>query len=591
MARQLTALVSLVLLLFCYKTEAAPGLEVPDWAKDAIWYQIFPERFRNGDFNNDPRAADIDSPALTHWKIKDWGSDWYELDSWERRLGGFYNAFSARRYGGDLQGVIEKLDYLKELGINAIYLNPVFRSPSLHKYDWSSLHHVDETLGPDPVGDRELLRIAGETENPSTWVWTSADRLLLKLIEEAHKRGIRVILDGVFNHSGRGFFAFQDLLANRSHSRFADWYQITRWDDSLPDGFDYQAWFGIPSLPQFRRDDRTLNSNYKKYVFDITHRWLSPNGDTQAGIDGWRLDVAYCLPHGFWQEWRKWVKSLKPDAYITGEVVEIAPTYLQGNEFDALMNYPFAYAVTEFFVDRRNRISTTEFVNRLESLRKAYPAEITSVMQNLMSSHDTPRLASIIRNPDLNYRNFGDFFQKSQVQNNSAYRIDRGREAERNIHKMVALFQMTYVGAPMIYYGDEVRMAGANDPDSRKPMLWTDLNYQDEIAHPLSGKTRPREQNTPDSNLLRYYQSVIILRNRHPALRRGEFKVLIADNDSGLLAFSRTSPGDDLIVVFNNSDQEQTAELRSKGGLKKRFAVQARSGCVIGSELPQLECH
>ncbi|MBN1897715.1 MAG: alpha amylase N-terminal ig-like domain-containing protein [Spirochaetes bacterium] len=536
---------------------------IPDWAKEAIWYQIFPERFYNGDKNNDPRMEDIHSGTIPGWEIKDWGSDWYGMDEWENKnYGNFYQSVLQRRYGGDLQGILNKLDYLQKLGVNAVYLNPVFRSPSLHKYDGSCFHHIEETFGPDPEGDRKLIQQAQETDDPATWVWTAADKLFLKLIKEMHSRGIKLIIDGVFNHSGRLFFAFQDILKNKQRSKYKDWYRITSWDDNVPDGFHYQGWFGHGSLPEFNRDEDDVHSGYKKYVFNITRRWMVPDGRVQDGVDGFRLDVAFCLPHGFWKNWRRLVKSINPDAYITAEVVEIAPEYLKGDEFDALMNYPFAYAVSEFFIDKKMKVTVSEFDKRLKEIGKAYPSDITYIMQNLMTSHDTARLATLIVNPDNRYRDFGGHFSRSKIESNPAYRIDRGGENELAIHKLIAVFQMTYVGAPMIYYGDEVGMTGANDPDCRKPMLWEELEYEDETMHPVKGYSRPRETNKVNKDLFNHYSRLIKIRKEHPALKKGAFKTILADDKNDVLAFLRTYRKEKILVIIN--DQDKTNDIKLK---------------------------
>lgn len=543
------------------------AVTVPQWAKDVVWYQIFPERFRNGDPNNDPKIEDLrEDHPIEGWKIKEWGSDWYEMDQWEKdNFKSVFQSIFSRRYGGDLQGIIDKLDYLEDLGITAIYLNPVFRAPSLHKYDGSSFHHIEETFGPDPEGDRILIEKANETEDPSTWVWTSADLLFLKLVKEAHKRKIRIIIDGVFNHSGRHFFAFQDIIKKGKDSRYTQWYAINRWDKRSPDGFYYTAWFGVHSLPEFKRDEKNLNPQYKQYIFDITRRWMAPKGHVEDGIDGWRLDVAFCIPHGFWKDWRKHVKSINPEAYLTAEVVEIDPSFLHGDEFDAMMNYPFAYSLVEFFIDRKKKITASEFDRRLKHLREAYPRDITMVMQNLTSSHDSSRLRTHIVNPDMRYRDWTGHFERSKLEKNSDYRIDRGEKEHQAVHKLIALFQMTYPGAPMIYYGDEIGMTGANDPDCRKPMIWDDIEYRDETVHPFKTRKRPVEKNTPDKDLYNHYKKMIKIRNENPALRRGDFISLLTDDKKDIYAFQRSYQDEKIIVVINNSGTKQQAEINLPG--------------------------
>jgi cyclomaltodextrinase / maltogenic alpha-amylase / neopullulanase len=556
-----------------------PIRDVPDWARDVVWYQIFPERFRNGDPANDPTLESINEGAIPGWRIKDWGSDWYALDTWEtEKYGSVFQSIFRRRYGGDLQGILDKLDYLESLGVTAIYLNPVFRSPSLHKYDGSSFHHIEETFGPDPEGDRRMIEAAHETEDPATWVWTSADRLFLKLVEEVHRRGMKIIIDGVFNHSGRTFFAFEDLRKNGRASRYTNWYSITRWDESLADGFEYKGWFGIHSLPEFRRDESGVDPSYQRYVYDITKRWMAPEGEVAKGVDGWRLDVAFCLPHPFWKEWRQHVKGINPEAYITGEVVEIAPDYLRGDEFDGLMNYPFAYAAVEFFVDRRNQIPPSVFDRRLAELRDAYPPEITRVMQNLYTSHDCSRLFSIIVNPDMNFRDFGGHFNKSKVENTPSYRIDRGGPGDLATHKQMVTFQMTYLGAPMIYYGNEVGMTGANDPDCRKPMIWDDIVYEDEAVHPHAGVERPREVNAANAELLEHYRKLIRIRNENVALRRGDYATILVDDARKLFGFSRALGRDLVMVILNNDAAAHDVELDVTGEFPREFEDLLLSG-------------
>jgi len=376
---------------------------VPGWAKSAVWYQIFPERFRNGDPDNDPtlesmRGAwphDLSEP----WQVHPWTSDWYELAPYERDNGkSFWFNVQRRRYGGDLEGVLGKLDYLEELGVNALYFNPVFKAPSSHKYDGETYHHIDPHLGPDPRGDLRL--IATETpDDPSTWVWTAADLLVLELIRELHNRGMRIIFDGVFNHMGLRSWPFRDVLAHQRDSRFSDWFAIESWRDRRRGTrFVYRGWAGVRELPELRQDEDGIVPGPRKYIFDATRRWMDPDndGDPSDGIDGWRLDVAFCISHAFWKSWRKWVRSINPEAYLTAEVVaepaELEP-YLRGDEFDAVMNYNFGFICDEYFFAREKRISTTAFDRTLRELREAFPRQVGYVMQNLFGSHDTARLA------------------------------------------------------------------------------------------------------------------------------------------------------------------------------------------------------
>ena len=237
MKKQNFIFVSIFWLLSCNFTFAAtPFKEPPAWAKHAVWYQIFVERFYNGDIFNDPlpefmTVADMNIVPPAGWKISSWTGDWFKRDSWMKNSDkSFSELLQYRRYGGDLKGVLEKLDYLQMLGINAIYLNPINDAPSLHKYDARNYHHVDVNFGPDPEGDLRI--ISGENPaDPTSWQWTSADKLFLQLIEEVHRRGMKIIVDYSWNHTGTLFWAWRDILKNQAASPFKNWYNITRFDD------------------------------------------------------------------------------------------------------------------------------------------------------------------------------------------------------------------------------------------------------------------------------------------------------------------------------------------------------------------------
>lgn len=549
---------------------------VPQWAKKAVWYQIFPERFRNGDPSNDPTVADIAGadPAEPPkaWNIHPWGSDWYALQDYEKANGQSHIAthLLRRRYGGDLQGVIDKLDYLSELGINAIYLNPIFDSPSLHKYDSASYHHVDPNFGPDPEGDRALMAKENPID-PSTWVWTKADELVLSLIEQAHKKGIRVIFDGVFNHMGINSFAFQDVMKNQQASPYKDWFTITSFDDpEAGTQFDYEGWFGVKSLPEFKEDENGLVDGPKDYVFAATQRWMNPKGKgTQYGVDGWRLDVAYCIAHGFWKDWRKLVKSINPDAYLTAEIVDspdkVKP-FLQGDEFDGEMNYNFAFTAAEFLFNPKGMaILPTEFDQKLAELRTLYPEGVAYVVQNLFGSHDSNRIGSHIKNRGIeNFRNWGTYFNTSQAVNNRNYDVSKPGKNDIELQKLFVLLQMTYVGAPMVYYGDEVGMWGSNDPDSRKPMLWSDIQFDSEVTNP-DGSKRRADTVEVNHSLMNYYSQLIHLRTSHPALTVGSYKTLLADDNANVFAYQRQHEGQTIWVVLNNAAKETVVSLPASG--------------------------
>ena len=551
---------------------------VPQWAKKVVWYQIFPERFRNGDARNDPTIKDIEG-AYPHdvtspWQIHPWTSDWYELQSYEKQNGkDIWFNLQRRRYGGDLQGIIDKLDYIQDLGVTAIYLNPIFEAPSLHKYDGATYHHVDPSFDPDPNGDRELI-INEIPEDPSTWVWTTADKLFLELVKQVHQRKMYIIIDGVFNHMGLNSWAFKDVVKNQQNSKYKDWFTIKSWDD-LKTGkkFDYEGWFGVRELPELREDENGIVDAPKKYIFDITKRWMDPNndGNPEDGIDGWRLDVAFCVKHPFWKDWRRHVKSINPEAYLTAEVIDSIPVikpYLDGNEFDAVMNYNFAFACADYFVSDKTRIKTIKFDKILKELREAFPGGVEYVQQNLFDSHDTNRLLSHIVNRDIgSFRDWAKYYGISKG-DNPKYDTRKPTEDEIRIAKLMIIFQMTYVGAPMVYYGDEIGMWGANDPDCRKPMVWADLKYENEIYSPDQTKKNKSDKVEPNNDLLVHYKNLIRIRNENPALQLGNFSTVLVDNKKELYAFSRNYKDEKIIVVINNNNKTQYAKIKIPANTK-----------------------
>lgn len=534
--------------------EWSSSRKVPDWARDAIWYQIFPERFRNGLAANDPQLSDISDHPVPGWAITPWGRDWYAPDQWAGEGRKSHHAMLFRRYGGDLLGIRDKLDYLQDLGVNALYLNPVFFARSLHKYDGASFHHIDPTFGPDREGDLRMLAESHETDDPATWCWTAADRYFLELVADVHSRGMHIIIDGVFNHTGREFFAFQDILKHGQASRYADWYLIQKWE---ADGtFQYKGWFGHQTLPEFNRTEDNLLPAIKNYLFNITRRWMDPvgNGDTTKGIDGWRLDVAFCVPHPFWQEWREQVKALNPEAYITAEIVGDAKDYLQGDEFDAVMNYMWLYPAADYFAPGEKPLLMNRFKQKLDTLRARYPAEVTDVLQNLLDSHDVGRIASMFENPNEPKSNWDDYFNVSRVKHNPRFRTTKPGTKAYDALKRLVIFQVTYPGAPMIYYGTEVGMWGANDPDDRQPMLWEDVDYEDEQHTPTGNVDMPNPK-TPDMALWAFFRRAFQLRHCCAALRRGSFE-WVSTHQPGLLAFTRSYEGQQVLICLNKRNRD-----------------------------------
>lgn len=549
----------------------------PDWSKEAIWYQIFPERFYNGDKSNDPKPIDLKGSwpyfVPEDWQIHPWTSDWYELKSWEKNTGmDFYRNAGLRRYGGDLQGIIDKLDYLKQLGVNAIYINPIFEAPSLHKYDASMYHHVDNNFGPDPEGDRKIW----EKENPAdpnTWQWTSADKLFLKLIEEAHARNIKIIIDGVFNHTGTTFWAFQDILKNQQNSPYKDWYVIKKWDDpQTPENeFDYQGWYGVKDLPEINEDENGLVEGPANHIHAIVKRWMDPNkdGNPEDGIDGWRLDVADMVNHKFWQKFRKWVKEINPDAYLVGEVwwkdwkndeMYNAAPWLR-KEFDAVMNYRFTRAIKNLIFSKKYFTGVEGFIDTMKTMMNQY-GENLYVMMNLLGSHDTERLASLVVNPDNLYDHSGNPGQNPQ------FDVRKPNNAERRKQKLAVAVQFTLPGAPHIYYGDEAGMWGGDDPDCRKPMLWKEFKYDIEKSHPF-GKPRKPDIVEFDDSLFNWYKKLAALRKEYKILSLGtvEFSKL---NKSQILIYKREYENKKIIVIGNINPHKIKIDLNDIKYLKEK---------------------
>jgi cyclomaltodextrinase len=605
------ALLAAVVCVGCARQPAAaPTLAVPSWAADAVWYQIFVERFRNGDPSNDPTAHDIEGFSSQRtpdgWQPTPWSQDWYRQEPWARATGeDFYGTVQFRRYGGDLQGVIDRLDYLQDLGVTALYLNPVNDAPSLHKYDARSYHHIDRNFGPDPRGDE--ARIAAEDPAaPATWVWTAADSLFLSLVREVHRRGMRIIVDYSWNHTGTNFWAWRDVLRNQRQSRFADWYEIDRFDDpATPDTneFAYRGWAGVPSLPEWKKVGRpagqtrgaiegNLVAGVRDHVFAVTRRWMDPNGDGDPadGVDGFRLDVAEVVPLGFWRDYRRFVRSINPEAYLVGEVwwetwpdklYDPAP-WLQGDVFDAVMNYRWYMPTRSFFTGTPPRLTAVRYVAHLDSLTAGIePAQLRAMM-NLTASHDTPRFGTSVYNP-------GRYKYRNTPREDPGYRIDRPDERTRRIQQMILVQQFTYVGAPHVWNGDEVGMWGADDPDERKPVVWADLSYDDETTHPL-GRPRHRDRVVPDTALFRVYRDLIALRKQHIRLFvDGTLTWLLVDDARGLLAYDRVLGDQGAIVAFNASDAPRRVSVAADGTYRVAFpaggVVTTASG-VLTAELP-----
>lgn len=562
-------------------TATTPENKAPEWTNSVIWYQIMVERFRNGDPNNDPVVKNMIDEKMNiippaGWKVTPWTQSWYKPDEWMKNSGKSLNdLFHYRRYGGDLQGVMDKIDYLVELGITAVYFNPLNDAPSLHKYDARNYHHIDVHFGPDPEGD--LALIAQEDLNdPSTWKWTSADKLFLDLLDKLHQKGIRVILDYSWNHTGTQFIAWNDVLKNQENSPYKDWFNIKNFDnpETHDNEFAYDGWMGNAYMPEVKKVDITtyrqpghpyegnIAPQVKQYIYNVTKRWLSPDNQINKGIDGFRLDVADHVGLGFWRDWRKYVKSIQPEAYLVGEIwwqkwpdqfMDPAP-YTQGDIFDAVMYYHAYRPARYFFAKTDFPISAEQFKDSLTYHWSRLQKDKLYAMMNVSSSHDAPRLLTDFYNP-------GKYKFQANTNENPAYKTGKP-DAETYIRlKLYLMHLFTTVGAPQIWNGEEMGMWGADDPHCRKPLMWKEMKFEPEVKHALQTDNKLLDEVKFNDDMFRYYQKLIQIRKSHPVLSHGEFEFL-KSNDN-VLIYKRFDADDrnTIIVVFNMSDQNYLCKL------------------------------
>lgn len=577
--RKIVNIIAVLSLLFIVEFQLNATIPVNDpplWAKNRIWYQIFVERFNNGDKLNDQKVENTMVPNMniippSDWKTSDWTSDWFAKDEWMKNSNKSFNdLLQYRRYGGDLQGVLDKLDYLQNLGINAIYINPINDSPSLHKYDARNYHHVDINFGPDPEGDLKII----ENENPgdpTTWQWTSADKLFLKLVQECHKRDIRIIMDYSWNHTGTLFWAWLDILKNQSSSKYKDWYNISVFDNPLtPENeFKYDGWYGNAYMPEFRKTeikgeringkpyDGNIDNGAKQHIFDVTQRWLAPDGDISKGIDGYRLDVAEQIGLSFWRDYRKFVRSVKEDAYLIGEIwwekwpeILMDPTpYMQGDMFDAVMYYQVYRPARYFFAKTEHKIDAKQLKDSLEYHWKKHKPENLHAMMNVSSSHDAPRLLTDFYNPNK-YK-----FHANPIENPS-YRTGKPDKESFVRLQLYLVHLFTTLGAPQIWNGEEMGMWGADDPFGRKPLWWKELKFQPENRNNILS-IKPKYDKV-EFNQLQYnfYKKLISIRKCNKVLNDGKIKFLLAEGNR--LVYNRFDDNDEIIVIFNleNSNQK-----------------------------------
>lgn len=422
--------------------------QVPDWAKKAVFYQIMPDRFS--------LPSDYDE-SQEEGKFLRWGE--------EPQLDG--------AFGGNLKGIREKLDYLSELGINALYLTPIFSSPSCHKYDISDYKQIDPNLG-----DKQELKA---------------------LVDECHKRGIKVVLDAVFNHCSEAMEQFVDVLNQGEKSPYKDWFHIhsypIRGEDGQP---NYDTFGNFGHMPKLN----TAHPEVQEYLLAVTRYWME-----ESGIDGWRLDVANEIDHEFWRHFRRLVKSINPEAYIVGECWTDANPWLQGDQFDSAMNYPLGKRILDYF--EGESLDGASFAETVARLSVRYPEQAHEVLFNLLGSHDTGRVASRI-------------------------------EDKRKL-KHAFLFMLTYPGTPCIFYGDEYGMTGGDDPDCRKCMEW----------HP----------DMRDEELLDFFKTLIHLRTAIPALSTGRYRMLQAEGGNPAIVYERITDGSHALIWINHSGEPAEVSL------------------------------
>jgi neopullulanase len=441
------------------------AIRTPDWVKHAVFYQIFPDRFARS-----PRST-----PLRGIQLRPWGSPPEQQ--------GFQ--------GGDLRGIVDKLDYLQDLGVTALYLTPVFASASNHRYHPYDYYQVDPLLG--------------------------GNAALRELLDEAHGRGLRVILDGVFNHASRGFWAFHHILENGADSPYLDWFIVRGWplrayhsDAEHPPNYD--CWWGLPALPKFN----IRNPAVRAYLLEVARHWIA------FGADGWRLDVPTEIDDDrFWQGFRRVVKAANPDAYLCGEIWHPAERWLQGDQFDAVMNYPFSRAVLGFcgaqtLVPEARQgshpvtpVTAGVFASQIDELYSRYDWQVNYAQLNLLDSHDTARALWVM----------GD---------------------DPSALRLCVLLQMTMPGAPCLYYGDEIGLSAAEDPFCRAAFPWHDRGQW-------------------DHDLLRFYRRAIALRHHTPALRTGGFRRL--DARGGIYAFARVLPRQCAVVIVNTQTTAVTLDV------------------------------
>lgn len=522
-------------ILEYYNFVVVPGFSTPDWAKGAVMYQIFTDRFYNGDKSNDVETNE-------YYYIGDYSQRVTNWDKYPANMG------VREFYGGDLQGVMDKLDYLQDLGVEVVYFNPLFVSPSNHKYDIQDYDYIDPHYGRIVDDGGEVLP-NGVTDNSQATKYKkrttglknleASNELFIKLVEELHRRGMKVILDGVFNHCGsfnkwmdreRIYEGEEDYEPGAYVSADSPYRSYFRFFKEGPENWPYNAnydgWWGHDTLPKLNYEDSVKLENYILY---IGRKWVSP----PYNVDGWRLDVAADLGrsneynHEFWQKFRRAVKDANPNALILAEHYGDPSDWLKGDEWDTVMNYDaFMEPVTWFLtgMEKHSDEAREELLGNIDNF--------IGSMAHHMSNMLTPSLQVAMN--ELSNHDHSRFLTRT---NHMVGRVEHlGPEAaneyvNKAVMREAVVMQMTWVGAPTVYYGDEAGVCGFTDPDNRRTYPW---------GH-------------EDQELIAFHKEAIRIHKEHPALKNGSLKIL--GGEENILSYARFKGHDRIIVVINNRSE------------------------------------
>lgn len=562
-----------------YEFEIMPGFSTPDWAKGAVMYQIFTDRFCNGDEKNDVEDNEyiyIKKPSI---KVKDWNK--YPAVTGEEGVREFY--------GGDLQGVLDKLDYLQELGVEVIYFNPLFVSPSSHKYDTQDYDYIDPHFGVIAEDGGNVLA-EGTTENVFATKYQkrvadkknleASNQLFIKLVEEMHKRGMKVILDGVFNHCGsfnkwmdrERIYEHQDGYEKGAYvsaeSKYRNFFKFTQdAEESWPYNKNYQAWWGFETLPKLNYED---SEELEKYILEIGRKWVSP----PYNIDGWRMDVAADLGHSpeynhsFWKKFRKVVKEENPNAIILAEHYGDPKDWLRGDEWDTVMNYDAFMEPLTWFLTGMEKHSDEyrpellgddgHFVYSMKHDMSRYLTPSLQVAMNELSNHDHSRFLTRTNHVAGRVNNLGSKAADENV--------------DMSVMREAVVMQMTWVGAPTLYYGDEAGVCGFTDPDNRRTYPWGNENKE----------------------LIEFHREMIRIHKESDAFKTGSLKILGTKRD--VLSYARFQGEDRYVVVINNAEKGREvtipvwqAEVPVNGSMKMIAYTDTDGYSVEAKEYPVVD--